>query len=456
MIRRKLALAAGLLAILAARPGLADTPAPAKVSLSIAEAENLALKQSPDLAVSEKSVAAAEANLGSTKASRWPSLSATASVLYWNEPIEVEFAIPGMMPPPGTEPSTITVRGQITTQAQVTATLPITSQWIINESINADAAALDAARATHTTSRLDVALGAAQGATTLLLARAATDIAKARVAEVEAQIARAKVLADGGVLGRVDVMRLEAALATARQQLIRAQAQAAGIQDRLAFVLGLSPGTAIAVKDTLADPPPPPSLSPDQAAHAAIAQRPEVDASRAQAVRADSGADAARIGLFPQIAAIATVQESGGGGAFAEPFSWFVGLQASWNIWTWGREWKAVDAAGIRATRAALAADRLADRVAVEARNQARTARAAHDAIAVASTGLAAAEEAYRIQQARYAEGATTTTDLLSAETDVSRARIGYATARYSYMLELAKLARATGQLPSALLPVTR
>ncbi|HET6613175.1 MAG TPA: TolC family protein, partial [Kofleriaceae bacterium] len=167
-------------------------------------------------------------------------------------------------------------------------------------------------------------------------------------------------------------------------------------------------------------------------------------------------ADAARIGLFPQIAAIATVQESGGGGAFAEPFSWFVGLQASWNIWTWGREWKAVDAAGIRATQAALAADRLADRVAVEARNQARTARAAHDAIAVASTGLAAAEEAYRIQQARYAEGATTTTDLLSAETDVSRARIGYATARYSYMLELAKLARATGQLPSALLPVTR
>ena len=68
---------------------------------------------------------------------------------------------------------------------------------------------------------------------------------------------------------------------------------------------------------------------------------------------------------------------------------------------------------------------------------------------------LTAAEEAFRIQEARFSEGATTTTELLAAETEVSQARIGFATARHAYFLELAALARATGQLPDALIPRT-
>ena len=50
------------------------------------------------------------------------------------------------------------------------------------------------------------------------------------------------------------------------------------------------------------------------------------------------------------------------------------------------------------------------------------TARTAFDTIEVAKAGLAAAEEAFRLQTVRYAEGAATTTDLLDAETEVTRA----------------------------------
>lgn len=456
MTRLRLAFVAGLASWLGTTPARAETPAPPpKTTFTIAEAEKLALAQSPDLDVAEKSVAATESTLDATEAQRWPSLSATANVLYWNEAIELDFSVPGMMPPPGMEVPAVTVRDRLTTQAQLTAALPLTSQWAIAEAVNADEAAFHAARAGFAEARLDVALGAAQGATTLLLARAAADIAESRVAEVEAQIVNARALAEGGVLGRVDVMRLEAAVAAARQQLIAATAQAESIEDQLAYVLGLSPGSTIEVTDDLPDPPPPPALSPDESAQLAAQKRPEVEVARAEAERAESGADALRAGLIPQIAAVATVQHSTGS-AFQEPFAWFVGLQASWNVWTWGNEWNTVEAGDIRAVQADLAASRLTERLSVEARNQARTARAAHDAIAVAKAGLDAAQEAYRIQEARYAEGATTTTDLLSAETDLARARISYATARYSYMLELARLARATGQLPSALLSGNR
>ena len=60
--------------------------------------------------------------------------------------------------------------------------------------------------------------------------------------------------------------------------------------------------------------------------------------------------------------------------------------------------------------------------------------------------------EAFRIQEARFGEGATTTTELLAAETEVAQARVGYAGARHAYFIQLAGLAQATGQLPDSLL----
>lgn len=68
----------------------------------------------------------------------------------------------------------------------------------------------------------------------------------------------------------------------------------------------------------------------------------------------------------------------------------------------------------------------------------------------IAATGVTAAEEAYRIQNARFEQGAATTTDLLDAETEVARARLGVIIARYDYLVALVALARAIGESPSS------
>ena len=128
-------------------------------------------------------------------------------------------------------------------------------------------------------------------------------------------------------------------------------------------------------------------------------------------------------------------------------------FQLSWNLWDWGSTWHSYKAASHQADQASKSASRMADGLRVQVRRSARQARAAYESLDVARAGLAAAEEAFRIQEARYQEGATTTTELLAAETEVAEARLGHATARHAYFLELAALARATGQLPDALLP---
>ena len=156
--------------------------------------------------------------------------------------------------------------------------------------------------------------------------------------------------------------------------------------------------------------------------------------------------------LFPNLVALGSVQHNTGQGPFFPEDAWFVGLRLDWTFWDFGVVWNQYKAADHQAVQARMAADRAQDRLRVEVRKSARDARAAFDALDVSKAGLAAAEEAFRIQEARYQEGATTTTELLSAETEVTQARIGHASARYAYFIQLAALAQATGQLPDAML----
>jgi outer membrane protein TolC len=68
----------------------------------------------------------------------------------------------------------------------------------------------------------------------------------------------------------------------------------------------------------------------------------------------------------------------------------------------------------------------------------------------VAEFGLKAVEEAYRLQQVRFKEGAATTTDVLDAESEVGRARSQATIGRYQYLIAWMALVRAVGQVPEA------
>ena len=91
----------------------------------------------------------------------------------------------------------------------------------------------------------------------------------------------------------------------------------------------------------------------------------------------------------------------------------------------------------------------LDDRIALEVRRRWLEAQAGHDSLAAAATQLAATEEAYRLQQVRFAAAAATTTDVLDAEAEVARARLQAALARDDYFLARLALERAIGEAPT-------
>jgi len=250
------------------------------------------------------------------------------------------------------------------------------------------------------------------------------------------------------VLGAVDVLRLTSARENARAARLRAETGVTIAGAALAVALDRPAGATVEAVDDLPDPPPPLTVTDRQAAEAASKERPELRASRERTLQARAGRQVAIAQLLPNILAVATYQNTHGQSTFQPVNAWYVGATLSWDLWDWGHNWSAVKEAEGKANQAALGDAMLADQIAFDAQRRVLEARTAYDTIAVARSALEAAEEAHRIQTVRFAAGAATTTDLLDAETDVSRARSGYAQSRYDYYLAQAALARALGRLP--------
>lgn len=421
-----------------AQPGQAPGQAQA---LTLADAERLALRQSPELAISQKTVEVGSRRVKAARAQRLPRLSVESNLLLWDK----EIAIPFM-------PQPVVIRGQITSTTTVTLAQPLTPLIAIGKLIDIEEAGRSASEAELQGAQVDVAFRATDGYLIVLLAQAGQQVSAQRVAQVEAQLARARALVEGGVLQPVDVMRLEVALAAAQRELITAELQVRLATGSLILALGLPADAAVAVEDNLPPEPQPPPAAAGEAMATAADQRADLRALTFRARQAESGAAATKAGLYPVVAAIGSFQHSEGGGSLQAADSFFAGLTLQWNVWDWGQTWQNYKAAEIQAAQVEVVATRMVDVVRLEVAGASLDTQSAYQALAVTRTGLAAAEEAYRIQNDRFSEGVATTTDVISAEIEVTQARLGYASARYAYFRALASLARVTGQMPSAFL----
>jgi outer membrane protein len=433
-----------LLAVLVVAPAHAQAPQ----RMTLTEAIQTALKGGPELRAATLGVQASEARVSGAN-SRWgPVIHADANILYWDKPLTVAFVPMNMMGMTGMMVPALTVRDKVTAQATVSLAQPISGLIVINRLVALEKNGAAAARADQQTARLDTAQRAAEAYLRLLQARALAEVAQKSVAQVQAQLDRAQILEKGGALGPVDVLRLTSARDQARQGALRARTGVDVAAAALVLSLDLPAGTAIEAVDDLPDPPPAVTWREPEVAAAAASQRPEIIAARERTEQAEAGRGVAKSQLLPNILGVATYQRTEGQ-SFQPKNAWFLGGTLSWDVWDWGKNWSGVKEATARAGQAAEAERGLREQVAFDSTRRLLEARTTFETLGAARSALQAAEEAYRIQSVRYNAGAATTTDVLDAETDVSRARSGYAQARYDYYLAQAALARAVGRFPS-------
>jgi outer membrane protein len=300
------------------------------------------------------------------------------------------------------------------------------------------------AEASETATRFRVALATDAAYYAVLADRELSRVAADRLRRAEEQLGVARVRVVAGEAIASDSLQLLLEANRARLAVLRADSALVASQLRLGRRIGLDgPAQAAPLEATV-----PPQLPLTQAEAIAEMRRrgPEVEAARAAERSAAAALSAEREAYLPE------VRIGGTTGAYDSQLfpsalrRSQMTVTVSLPIWDTGqRELSIARARAERDVARATRADR--ERGAAEQMAEAfhgyETSRAA---IELAVVGVTVATENYRVQRARYAEGATTILDLLEAQVTLSEADALLVQARYATRLAQAQIEALLGR----------
>lgn len=183
-------------------------------------------------------------------------------------------------------------------------------------------------------------------------------------------------------------------------------------------------------------------------------KRPEIKAARLKAKQADCMVDIARSGYFPSVGTVGHVERFGDspslqGSDFKDKEGWYVAAQAEWTFWEWGRTRSRVQASKAVSNEAGYAYAMTTDQTRLEVKNAYLDLTVARRQIEVAKKASAQAEENFRIVREHYREHLATNTDVIDAQTLLTKTRTDYVNALSDYDMSYAGLERAMGILVS-------
>jgi multidrug efflux pump len=272
------------------------------------------------------------------------------------------------------------------------------------------------------------------------LARVAAD----RLDRATEQLGVARVRVQAGETIATDSLQLLLEVNRARLDVLRRDSALVVSRLALGRQIGLSGPADAAPLDTA--PPPALPVTLEEAGAELRADGPELNAARAAERRAGAALTTEREGYLPDVTLSATA------GAYDSEFFPSalkrnqLAVTVSLPIWDGGRREVAV--ARARAERdVARAVREERERAAAEdmarAYNGYETARAG---IELAGAGVSLSSETFRVQRARYREGATTILDLLEAQVTLGEAEATLVQSRYAARLALAQIEALLGR----------
>jgi len=305
-------------------------------------------------------------------------------------------------------------------------------------------ASLESAEANETVARFRTALETDAAYFGVLADRELSRVAADRLKRAEEALQFARVRVQAGESVSSDSLQLLLEVSRARLAILSMDSSLTASQMRLGRRIGLmGPADAAPIDSAL---PPELPMTQEQAIDEMRTRGPDVTAARADEKSANASVMAERERYLPEVSLGGTV------GRYDTEFfpsalkrSQYV-LSVGLPIWNGGTRELAI--ARARADRSVASATRLdMERAAGEVMAQAYhgylTARGGID---LALIGVAAATENYRVQNARYREGATTILDLLAAQVALSEAQAALIRSRFASRLSLAQIEALLGR----------
>lgn len=311
---------------------------------------------------------------------------------------------------------------------------------------------LQVSEASEQVYRQDIIYGTMDAYFSLLKSRKLWEIAQETINEIEAQRKDAKNFYEVGITPLNDLLQAEVELANAKQELVVSRNNLQTDEAIFNNLLRRPINAPVYLEDILHFTPF--DYDIEYCFGQAEIHRRELDIADLELQIAQKEFEISKKGFFPSISLEGRyVQQGtdwdakGGLGVLGESSFWNITAVATWNFFEWGRTYYGAEEQIYRVSQARLERFQLLDDIRLEVKESYLKMREAETNVKAIEVAIAQAEENFRINRERYKEQIATQTDVLIAQTLLSRTRTNYFNALYDYEIAKAELFRAMGHL---------
>lgn len=296
---------------------------------------------------------------------------------------------------------------------------------------------------------LDLALRVKEAYFNILGADKSVQVARSAVESLESHLKVARNFYEVGMIPINDLLEAEVELGNAQHNLTIAENASRLARATFNTHLSRPVNSPVEVKDMLEYEPEFPDF--DRYLERALQNRPELKALDINSIQIDQQTVLAKSRYYPELALNYSYIKEGDspevdGSAFHDASSWQVTLGLSWTLWNWGKTLYSVRENESRKRQLIQTRKTLEDVIKLELRNALLDLDEAAKNIPTTEKAVEQAEENLRVSEERYKAQVTTSTEVLDAQTLLTRARVNYYNAIYGHRLAKAALLRAIGE----------
>lgn len=412
--------------------GAAESPR----KLTLQEALHLARKANPDLQISRLEELVAGEEVVRARSGYLPQIKTNVSHTIYDNPIKVQVTgvpIQERVAFPQTN------RNFWSSQTAVEQTI-----FDLDTIARYQAAVLgkQATRLDVAQVRDDIFLQVSQGYFLVLRAEKMVVTAQQEVAQLKEHLRDARHLYEFGLVTFNDVLQAEVSLSDAEQRLIIAENDVINLKSALNKLMGLPVPTPItlAEEDQLAVP----TLDLEQASETALRQRRDLQAAESRIEQGQKNLTQAKSGYLPRLFVQAghTYQKND---SWLHDHQYFAIFGMQWSLFS-GLDTRAqVRQAGQRLEQLHLRKEDVSEQIRLDVQTAYLAVEETAERIRVTEKAVTQGEENLRLNQERYREQVGTATDVIDAQTLLTRARVNYFSAHYDHQMAKAQMLWAVG-----------
>jgi len=309
---------------------------------------------------------------------------------------------------------------------------------------------LDAAKINEKFKKLEIIFEAKKMFFSILKAQKFLKISQDTVTQITAQKEVAKNFYEVGMTPLNDLLQAKVELANARQELISAQNNLEITKSNFNILLRRPINESVKLEDVLNYTTFAHDI--DYCFKAAKKNRLELKIADLEIEIAEKEVKLAQKNYYPSINLEGSYFKRGtewdvdGGDYIYDPEGWSITAVASWDFWEWGRSIYEVKEKQSRLSQAQYQKTEILDNIRIEVKQAYLNTLESEKNITTAKKAIEQAKENFRINKERYKEQIATSTDVLDAQTLLSRTVTNYYKALYDFKIAKASLHKAMGQ----------